>query len=286
MEGYGDSLLEMAGEQLTAYNQLLAKNNKLEKELKSSNERLKTAKDETRKIKETLATKMDDETVKEFNKKVEQLSADGKINKNEKNDLMQIEKKLENTVRAYQVLQGENNYLRRVIEKQSARAELDNIPTTPEKSSDVEYLRKEVDRLRKEVALLRKMEDNYLRLKQQCDKKVGQSQLSEQDAENIRTIIEDRNNLREKVKAVKNMEKKMQEMQQKEKDLNENLNNKNGQINNMEGEMDKMQKYYDDQCKKSIAREEDLKVSGNKHKLNISYESSFEHNVICFNRIE
>ncbi|XP_037824565.1 myosin-4-like [Lucilia sericata] len=262
----GDSLLECANVHLAEYQKILNIKTTLEKQLEVSNERLKTAKEENKKIREILTTKLDSNTAKDFFNKIQKLTTAGKLNKNEENEMLQIYQKMENLNKSYEILQAENNYLKRLIEKLTGRVTLDSIQTQPEKSNDISYLQKEINTLRKECIMLRKMEDEYQRLKQQQQTNRMPS-ISEQDAENIKAIIKERNSLREKCKSFKALEQQVQELQQKAAEANEkagilssNLNNQTHYIGKMEGEMQNMQKYYEDQNQNACFKEECLKA--------------------------
>uniref|UniRef100_A0A1A9WSD0 Uncharacterized protein n=1 Tax=Glossina brevipalpis TaxID=37001 RepID=A0A1A9WSD0_9MUSC len=254
----GDSLLQCANTHLAEYQKLLNVKTSLEKELNVSNERLKSATEENKKIKEILTTKLDANASKDFYNKVRQLVSSGKLNKNEENEMLQIHKKIENMLKAYEILQAENNYVKRLVEKLANRCSLEKIKTEPEQNKDVNYLQKEVDKLRKECLMLRDMEDDYQKIKQQVhDQRCSQKRLSDRDAENIKAIINDRNNLRDKCKS---FNQKVGDMQKKERNLNKDLENKARSCASLEAEMQKMQKYYEDQMQQACFREECLKA--------------------------
>ncbi|KAL9873084.1 uncharacterized protein ACN427_014059 isoform 2-T3 [Glossina fuscipes fuscipes] len=254
----GDSLLQCANTHLAEYQKLLNVKTSLENELNVSNERLKSATQENKKIKEILTTKLDANTCKDFYNKVRELVSSGKLNKNEENEMLQIHKKIENMLKAYEILRAENNYIKRLVEKLANRCSLEKIKTEPEQSKDVDYLQKEVDKLRKECIMLRDMEDGYQKIKQEMqDKYCSQKRLSDRDAENIKAIISDRNNLRDKCKS---FNQRVGDMQKKERNLNKDLENKAKSCANLEAEMQKMRKYYEDQMQQACFREECLKA--------------------------
>ncbi|XP_065355169.1 protein FAM184A isoform X1 [Calliphora vicina] len=262
----GDSLLECANMHLAEYQKVLKIKTTLEKELEVSNERLKTAKEENEKIREILASKLDSNTAKDFYNKIQKLTTAGKLSNNEENEMLQIYKKMENMNKAYEVLQAENNYLKRLIEKLDERVTMENITTQPEKSNDVAYLHKEINTLRKECIMLRQMEDEYQKLKQQQQLNKLPS-ISEQDAENIKAIIKERNSLREKCKSFKALEKQVQQLEQQAEEahkkagnLSSSLSNQSQYIDKMEGEMQNMQKYYEGQNQNACYKEECLKA--------------------------
>lgn len=260
----GDSLLQCANIHLADYQKLLKIKTNLEKELEVSNERLKTAKEENKKIQEILKNKLDSNVSKDFYNKIQKLTSNGKLNKNEENELLQIYQKMENICKAYEILQAENNYLKRLIEKLTERVKLENITIQPEKSSDVGYLQKELNKVRKECLMLRQIEEEYQKIKQDTGKLPS---ITEQDAENIKAIIKERNSLREKCKSfkaleqqVKMLEKKAEQAQQEVAELSSLVSNKSQHIDKMAGEMQNMQKYYEEQNQGSCFREEVLKV--------------------------
>lgn len=171
---------------------------------------------------------------------------------------------MENMCKAYEILQAENNYLKRLIEKLTERVKLENITIQPEKSSDVGYLQKELNKVRKECLMLRQIEEEYQKIKQDTGKLPS---ITEQDAENIKAIIKERNSLREKCKSfkaleqqVKMLENKAEQAQQEAAELSSLVSNKSQHIDKMAGEMQNMQKYYEEQNQGSCFREEVLKV--------------------------
>ncbi|KAM7360835.1 uncharacterized protein ACRADG_008034 [Cochliomyia hominivorax] len=261
----GDSLLQCANIHLADYQKLMKIKSSLEKELEISNERLHTAKEENRKIREIIANKLDSNAIKDFFNKIQKLTTNGKLNKNEENELLQIYQKMENMNKSYEILQAENNYLKRLIEKLSERVKMENIITQPEKSNDVSYLQNELNKVRKECMMLRQLEDEYLRLKQHQSNKI--SSLTEEDTENIKAILKERNSLREKCKSLKALEQqveqlknKAQEAQDEANELSSNLNIKSQRIDKLAGEMQNMQKYYEEQNQSACFKEEVLKA--------------------------
>lgn len=254
----GDSLLACANTQLSDYQKLLNANTTLEKELHISNERLQSATEENNKIKEILTSKLDASTAKDFANKVKQLLNARKLSKSDEREMLQIHKKIENMIKANEILQAENNYIKRLMEKLTNRVTLENITNEPEQSKDVKYLQQEVDKLRKECSLLRDIEDDYQKLKQETQQNRCPSKgISDQDAENIMAIMRERNNLREKMKLVN---QQVSEMRKKEKSLNKDLENQAKYTTSMEAEMEKLQKYYEDQMQEACYREEFLVV--------------------------
>uniref|UniRef100_A0A1A9VVW9 Uncharacterized protein n=1 Tax=Glossina austeni TaxID=7395 RepID=A0A1A9VVW9_GLOAU len=255
----GDSLLEAANMRLEEYQKLLNINTKLKHDLNLSNERLKTATDQNRKIREILDSRtiMDDSTSKDFYSKVQQLTKAGKLNKNEENEMLQIHKRVDHILKAYDITRAENNHLRRIIEKMSNRYNLEKIKTEPERSTDINYLQQEVNKLRKECLMLRGMEDEYQRMRQQLQqqKASGKSRF-DRDAETIKAIIRERNNLRDKLKS---FNQKVGDMQKKEKSLSYDLEHQSNYCANIEAGMLKMQKYYEDQMQQAGFREQCFK---------------------------
>ncbi|KAL9889576.1 uncharacterized protein ACN427_008880 [Glossina fuscipes fuscipes] len=254
----GDSLLEAANMRLEEYQKLLNINTKLEHDLNLSNERLKTATDEYRKIREILDSRLDDSTSKDFYNKVQQLTKAGKLNRNEENEMLQIHKRLEHLLKAYDITRAENNHLRRIIEKMSNRCNLEKIKAEPERSTDINYLQQEVNKLREECLMLRGMEDEYQRMRQQLQQQEGSRKpISSRDAETIKAIIRERNSLRDKLKS---FSQKVGDMQKKEKSLSYDLEHQSKYCANIEAEMLKMQKYYEDQMQQGCFQEECLKA--------------------------
>ncbi|XP_005178099.1 uncharacterized protein LOC101900072 [Musca domestica] len=259
----GDSLLQCANIHLADYQRLVNAKESLEKQLHISNERLKTSNIENSKIKEILNSKLDSNAAKDFFNKIQQLTANGKLNKNEENEMLQIHQKMENLHKAHEIMQAENNYLRRLIEKLSLRATLQEISVDNETSDDIKYLHKEINSLRKECKLLRSIEDNYLRNKMEKQKL---STISDEDAKNIKIIIEERNALRNKCKALQGLERTVAELQNRTKEkektnnaLHTNLEAQGSYIREMEGEMEKWHTYYKNELQQIGLREQCLK---------------------------
>lgn len=261
---------------MAEYQKLLNVNTNLQKELEESNERLKTSRDENKKIKEMLATKLDFSISKDFYNKIRKMIDDGKFNKNEENEMLHLHQRIENTVKAYEVLQAENSYVKRLVEKLAARANMENIVTEPEKSTDIAHLQNEINKVRRECLMLRQIEDDYQKIVQQHQQQqqrqqqsLQQSQqqaqqkrgMSEQDAENIKAIIKERNTLRDKCKSFKGLEQKVADLLQREQNLNANLSNQSKYINSMEDDIQKMQKLCEDQQQQACFQEGILKVS-------------------------
>ncbi|XP_073840944.1 uncharacterized protein [Musca autumnalis] len=259
----GDSLLQCATIHLTDYQRLMNVKDSLEKQLMVSQERLETTTHENFKIKEILASKLDSNISNDFNQKIQKLIASGKLNKNEENEMLQIHQKMENILKVYEIRQAENNYLRRLIEKLTLRATIEDIAVDNETSSDLNYLHKEINALRRECKLLRSMEDEYLRNKME---KPQTTSLSDEDAKNIKKIIEERNALRNKCKSLQALEHTVAELQHKthEKEktnnaLHNNLQAQGSYIQGMESEMEKLHTYYRNELQQVEVRERCLK---------------------------
>uniref|UniRef100_W8AVL9 Uncharacterized protein n=1 Tax=Ceratitis capitata TaxID=7213 RepID=W8AVL9_CERCA len=257
-----DSVLACATEQMGRMEDLLLHKKNLEKQLEVSNERLRVASLENDKIKAIMSSKFDSNHSKDFHNKIQKLTSSGKINKGEENELIQIYNKFEDMSKAYEILQAENVYLKRLMEKLSYRANFETLKMEPEKSNDVGFLQNEVNKLRKEVSILRKFEDE--KLKSTGD--TNRNRMTDQDADNLKAIIKERNALREKCKTFKDLETKVHELQKiaKEADkmsdnLSDDLDKQSKYIHNMENEMKDMQEYYEDQMGKLKFNEELLK---------------------------
>ncbi|XP_061401196.1 centrosomal protein of 112 kDa, partial [Musca vetustissima] len=254
----GDSLLQCANIHLADYQKLMNIKDSLENQLQISNERLQTSNNENLKIKEILTTKLDSNTSKDFYNKIQQLTANGKLNKNEENEMLKIQQKIENLQKAYEIFQAENNYLRRLIEKLSLRATITDLPSTDnETSNDIKYLQKEINSLRKECKLLRGIEDDYLRKK--FDVGGQPTTITDEDAKNIKMIIEERNDLRKKCKSLQTLESKVVELQNKTQAQGSNLEAQGSYINQMETEMEKCHAYYKNELQQIGFREKCLK---------------------------
>ncbi|XP_053969628.1 uncharacterized protein LOC128871694 [Anastrepha ludens] len=257
-----DSVLACATEHMGRLEELLLHKKNLEKQLDVSNERLKVANMENEKIKAIMNDKFDSNHSKDFYNKIQKLTSSSKISKGEENELLQIYNKFENMSRAYEVLQAENAYLKRLMEKLSLRASYETVKIEPEKSSDIAFLQNEVNKLRQEVLLLRKFEDE--KLKERVDS--NRNKMSDQDIGTLKAIIKERNALRDKCKTFKDLEAKVNELQKiaKEADkmsdsLSNDLDSQSKHIVKMEYEMKQMQEYYENQIDKLKFDEEVLK---------------------------
>ncbi|XP_028894772.1 keratin, type I cytoskeletal 9 isoform X4 [Zeugodacus cucurbitae] len=256
-----DSVLACANEQMGRMQELLLHKKNLEKQLEVSNERLKVSNMENDKIKAIMNKKFDGNNSKDFYNKIQKLTSSGKISKGEENELLQIYNKFEDMSKAYEILQAENAYLKRLMEKLSLRASFETLKVEPEKSADIGFLQNEVNKLRKEVSILRKFEDDKLRGTMD-----NRNKMSDQDAETLKAIIKERNSLREKCKTFKDLEAKVYELQKiaKEADkmsdsLSSDLDSQSKHINKMEHEMKQMQDYYEDQIAKHKFNEDILR---------------------------
>ncbi|XP_075145672.1 uncharacterized protein LOC142220421 isoform X1 [Haematobia irritans] len=258
----GDSLLECANIHLADYQKIMNVKSSLEKQLTVSNERLNMAKEENNKIKEILNSKLDSNTNKDFYNKIQKLIAAGKLTKTEENELLQIHKKIENILVANDTVKAENNYVKRLIEKLSARVTIDQIQTENETSIDVKYLQNTINKLRKECLLLRNIEEDYHRIKQ------GQPNydIADQDVKNIKMIIEERNRLREKCNSLKDVKKNLDVLKNKNQKLDaineeirSNLTEQSSYIKTMECEMQDMERCYQEQLQIACNREQSLR---------------------------
>ncbi|XP_050319584.1 uncharacterized protein LOC126752642 isoform X5 [Bactrocera neohumeralis] len=257
-----DSVIACANEQMGRMQDLLLHKKNLEKQLEVSNERLKVSNMENDKIKAIMNNKFDSSHSKDFYNKIQKLTSGGKISKGEENELLQIYNKFEDMSKAYEILQAENAYLKRLMEKLSLRASFEALKVEPEKSNDIAFLQNEVNKLRKELSILRKFEDD--KLKGTMDS--NRNKMSDQDAETLKAIVKERNALREKCKTFKDLEAKVYELQKiaKEADkmsdsLSNDLDSQSKHINKMEQEMKQMQDYYEDQIAKHKFNEDILR---------------------------
>ncbi|XP_039954969.1 uncharacterized protein LOC120771154 isoform X1 [Bactrocera tryoni] len=257
-----DSVIACANEQMGRMQDLLLHKKNLEKQLEVSNERLKVSNMENDKIKAIMNNKFDSSHSKDFYNKIQKLTSGGKISKGEENELLQIYNKFEDMSKAYEILQAENAYLKRLMEKLSLRASFEALKVEPEKSNDIAFLQNEVNKLRKELSILRKFEDD--KLKGTMDS--NRNKMSDQDAETLKAIVKERNALREKCKTFKDLEAKVYELQKiaKEADkmsdsLSNDLDSQSKHINKMEHEMKQMQDYYEDQIAKHKFNEDILR---------------------------
>ncbi|XP_013116401.2 putative leucine-rich repeat-containing protein DDB_G0290503 [Stomoxys calcitrans] len=260
----GDSLLECANAHLTDYQKLLNLNTSLEMQLAISDERLKIADEENHNIKEMLTSKLDHNMSKDFFNKIQKLITNGKLTKNEENEFLQICKKMENMQRTYDVVRAENNYVKRLVEKLSARVTMEQLQIDNETSTDVKYLQNKINTLRKECLMLRTIEDDYHKAKQ-ANQTAGNP--AEQDIENIKQIIKERNVLREKCNSLKNLEQTVATLKDKNKQLhsaNSVLHNDLAQqyscIRSKEWDMHNMQKDYEQKLEKAYHEKQCLRA--------------------------
>ncbi|XP_014103421.2 uncharacterized protein [Bactrocera oleae] len=264
-----DSVIACANEQMGRMQELLLHKKNLEKQLEVSNERLKVSNMENDKIKAIMNNKFDSSHSKDFYNKIQKLTSSGKISKGEENELLQIYNKFEDMSKAYEILQAENAYLKRLMEKLSSGASFEALKVEPEKSNDIAYLQNEVNKLRKELSILRKFEHD--KLKGTMDS--NRNKMSDQDAETLKAIMKERNALREKCKTFKDLETKVYELQKMAKEadkmsdsLSNDLDSQSKHINEMEREMKQMQDYYEDQIDKHKFNEDILRCQLNEMK--------------------
>ncbi|XP_067615119.1 uncharacterized protein [Eurosta solidaginis] len=279
-----DSVIACATEQLSRVEELLFHKKDLEKKLEVSNERLKVVNMENDKIKAIMKEKFDSNHAKDFYNKIQKLTSSGKINKGEENELLHIYNKFEDMNTAYEILQAENAYLKRLMEKLSLRASYEVIKKEPEKSTDISFLQKEVNKLRQEVSMLRKFEDEKLKASMDSNR----NKMSDQDADTLKAIIKERNALREKCKTFKELEGKVQQLQKiaKEADkmsdsLSNDLDNQSKHIVEMENEMREMQDYYENQISKMKFDEEMLKCQLDEMKEDLIRAKCLAHKTEC-----
>ncbi|KAH8243342.1 hypothetical protein KR032_006620 [Drosophila birchii] len=256
----GDSLINAADDTIGRLHDLMVKNNMLKKKLDDSNDKLKTAREESDDIKRIMDQRYDPQKSKDLKKKIEELANAGKITPQDEKELAGLQKAIDDMNKAHDILEAENANLKRLIEKQSKRCRLDSVKIDPEKSNDIPYLQKKIDDLGKEVILLREAEDQ----KMKGGGKGGYS--PEKDPNNIQQILAERDALRKKCKELAELDDKVNQLEQNAEeaarhsgDLENNLAEQNQCMNDMQREMQDMQNYYENEVDKAKGNEEILK---------------------------
>ncbi|KAH8367443.1 hypothetical protein KR200_005524 [Drosophila serrata] len=271
----GDSLINAADDTIGRMQDLMIKNNMLQKKLADSNDKLKTAKEERDDIKRIMDQRYDPQKSKELKKKIQELADAGKITPQDEKELADLQKAIDDMNKAHDILEAENGNLKRLIEKQSKRCRLDDVKIDPEKSNDIPYLQKKIDDLGKEVTLLRQAEDE----KMKGGGKGGYS--PEKDPGNIQKILAERDALRKKCKDLAELNDKVNQLEQNANeaarhscDLENNLHEQNQCIDNMQREMQDMQNYYENEVEKAKGNEEILKCRCQKMQQEVSAAKS------------
>ncbi|XP_016938157.3 uncharacterized protein [Drosophila suzukii] len=289
----GDSLINAADDTIGRMQDLMIKNNMLQKKLADSDEKLRTANQESDEIKRIMDQRYDPAKSKELKKKIKQLADDNKITPQDEKELNDLQAAIDDMNKAHDILEAENANLKRLIDKQSKRCKLDSIPIEPEKSTDIPYLQKKIDDLGKEVALLRQFEDEVMK---RCAKKCGAdggggsgggpagsggsrgapgkgSFSPNKDADNIQKILADRDALRKKCKELEELGEKVNQLEQKANEaecltnnLEDNLQQQCQCMQQLQCEMQEMQNYYENEVDKAKGNEEILKCRCNQMK--------------------
>ncbi|EDW82919.2 uncharacterized protein Dwil_GK23613 [Drosophila willistoni] len=270
----GDSLITAADATIIGMHELMVKNNILPRQIIKSDDKIKTSKNKNDDIKRILSQRCDPEKIEAIQKKIKKLADAKSISPADVIDLNDLQKFIEDMVKAHDILKAENAILRRLIEKQSKRCTMESLIIDPEKNNDIPFLQNKIDSLSKELNMLRKAEDKQLK-STKLGAHVGDYNLDsnadtvfskDTGLDNINKIIAERNALRKKIEALSDLEIKVNELQQKANlaegvsdDLSRNLNEQDQYINDMENEIQEMQKYYESEVDKSKCNEAFLK---------------------------
>ncbi|EDW98032.1 uncharacterized protein LOC6537779 [Drosophila yakuba] len=280
----GDSLINAADDTIGRMQDLMIKNNMLQKKLADSDDKLRTANQETDEIKRIMDQRYDPDKSKALKKKIKQLADDNKITPQDEKELNNLQAAIDDMNKAHDILEAENANLKRLIEKQSKRCKMDSIPIDPEKSNDIPYLQKKIDDLGKELALLREFEDEVMK---RCAKKCGAeggggggagpaartqgspgkgSFSPDKDAANIQKILADRDALRKKCKELEELGDKVNQLEEKANEaecltcnLEDHLRKQCQCMEQLQCEMHDMQNYYENEVDKARGNEEILK---------------------------
>nr|NP_001303589.1 Coiled-Coils Y [Drosophila melanogaster]ALI51689.1 Coiled-Coils Y [Drosophila melanogaster] len=188
----------------------------------------------------------------------------------EEKELKEIIRTIDDMDKTQDLLEAENAYLKRIIEKQSIRCRLDSLEINPEQSTDVEYLQRKINEMAKELSLLRQTEDMLIRkcaqmCRSECNEAfkiegvyMNNAFSLEQDILNIQRILQERDALRKKCKNLEALGEKLNALEQKaneaeniSEDLEDNINQQNQYINDIQQEMDKMKNYYENEVDKA-----------------------------------
>ncbi|XP_017131566.1 uncharacterized protein LOC108148821 [Drosophila elegans] len=289
----GDSLINAADDTIGRMQELMIKNNMLQRKLADSDDKLRTANEESDEIRRIMDQRYDPAKSKALRKKIQELADADKITPQDEEELNDLQAAIDDMNKAHDILEAENANLKRLIDKQSKRCKMDSIPIDPERSQDIPYLQKKIDDLGKEVALLREFEDDVLK---RCAKKCGSgggggsdaggrgsppggaargkgSFSPDRDAANIQKILADRDALRKKCKELEELGDKVNELEQKANEaeclsssLEGNLQQQNQCMQQLQCEMQDMQCYYENEVDKAKGNEEILKCRCNQMK--------------------
>ncbi|KAH8306069.1 hypothetical protein KR018_000139, partial [Drosophila ironensis] len=266
----GDSLINAADETIGRMQALMIKNNLLQKKLDDSNDKLKTAQDESKEIRRIMSQRYDPQKAKALRAKINQVVNAGRITPSDEKELNDLMDSIDDLNKAHDILSAENGNLKRLIEKQSKRCKMDSIAVDPEHSTDVPYLQQKINDMGKELAMLRQMEDEFAK----CCASSNKSGFSpDKDAENIKRILAERDALRRKVKNLDSLGEKVSELEGKANEsknvcceLENTLKRQNKCMCSMQREMMDMQNYYENEVEKSKGNEEILKCRCNQMK--------------------
>ncbi|XP_016983066.1 uncharacterized protein LOC108047416 [Drosophila rhopaloa] len=285
----GDSLINAADDTIGRMQDLMIKNNMLQKKLADSDDKLRTANQESDEIKRIMDQRYNPDKSKALKKKIKELADANKISPQDEKELNDLQAAIDDMNKAHDILEAENANLKRLIDKQSKRCKMDSIPIDPEKSNDIPYLQKKIDDLGKEVALLREFEDDVMK---RCAKKCGSdgsggggsgtpaggapgkgSFSPDKDAANIQKILADRDALRKKCKELEELGEKVNQLEQKANEaecltcnLEGNLQQQNQCMQQLQCEMQDMQSFYENEVDKAKGNEEILKCRCNQMK--------------------
>ncbi|XP_037932932.1 keratin-3, type I cytoskeletal 51 kDa-like [Teleopsis dalmanni] len=227
----GDSLVELASEQLSKMTGMLHKQGKMSKD-GAGGQGQGAAPMDVNTLKKNLAQKPNDSCIDELNKKVKSLVSANKINSSDESDFMKIKEQMEKIRDGYDALRAENVYLQQIVEKCSPKP---GSNVAPETSTDTKYLQNEVNKLRSQLST----------------SKSGSGGYTDKEVEAINTIVAERNSLRNKLKDFKSLESKMADLQSKSREadnlsasLSNSLDSQSEYIENMEEKYRQMQEFY------------------------------------------
>ncbi|XP_041447530.1 coiled-coil domain-containing protein 6 [Drosophila obscura] len=283
----GDSLINAADDTIGRMQSLMVKNNILKEKLADSNDQLKTAQQESAEIKRIMAQRYDPDRSKALKKKVKELSDAKKIDPKDEQELNELMRAIDDMNKAHDILEAENGTLKRLIEKQSKRSNLESIKIEPEKSSDIPYLQKKIESLGKELILLRQAEDECM--KAAGNQSGGKHAFSpEKDVGNIQKILAERDALRKKCKALTMLNEKVTKLKNQAEtaehvqgDLEDNLKHHDQYISDMQQEMEDMQNFYEGEVDKVKGNEELLLCRCNEMKQQLAVVQSNAQKAEC-----
>ncbi|XP_017035873.1 sarcolemmal membrane-associated protein [Drosophila kikkawai] len=280
----GDSLINAADDTIGRMQDLMVRNNLLKKKLADSDDKLRTAQEESDEIKRIMDQRYDPQKAKELKEKIKELADAGKITPKDEKELSDLQKAIDDMNKAHDILQAENGNLKRLIEKQSKRCRLDSVKIDPERSNDIPYLQNKIDDLGKEVKLLRQAEDEKM-----TGSGAGRGGYSpEKDPDNIQRIVAERDALRRKCKELADLSDKVNQLEQNANkaachscNLENNLQQQNQCINDMQREMADMQDYYENEVDKAKGNEEILKCRCQQMKKELMAAKSAAQRACC-----